>query len=474
MIDKAEILEAANRASLNPHVVEKDYVLGWLLAGISAHDELAESWVFKGGTCLKKCFFETYRFSEDLDFTLLNPNHIDETFLKRVFAEVGQWVYDETGIEVPADKQDFDIYQNPRGKPSCQGKLSYRGPISPQGKGMPRVKLDLTADEHVVLPPVRANVFHPYSDAPEDGIEILAYAYVEAFAEKVRALAERTRPRDLYDVINLFRNSGALPDAAVLRDLIAQKCAFKGISLPMIEDLHPHRDGLAAGWADMLAHQLPALLPLDSFWDELPIFFAWLGGGAEPASPAAFAVGAGDTIIRERFLGPGFSNAAQSHLEIIRFAAFNRLCVSLEYQGSTRLIEPYSLRRTRDGNVVLHAFNIDKNDHRSYRVDKITNATTTGRTFVPRYAIELTPQGPVSIPPTSRSSVGGFAGLVRTARYTGSRRSVKPHSGPTYVYQCPICQKKFSRQRMSSQLNPHKNAYGSRCSGRTGYLVGTR
>jgi Nucleotidyl transferase AbiEii toxin, Type IV TA system len=51
-------------------VVEKDYVLGWILAGIYGHEELAESWVFKGGTCLKKCYFETYRFSEDLDFTL--------------------------------------------------------------------------------------------------------------------------------------------------------------------------------------------------------------------------------------------------------------------------------------------------------------------------------------------------------------------------------------------------------------------
>jgi hypothetical protein len=50
------------------HVVEKDCVLGWMLAGIDAHEELAESWLFKGGTCLKKCFFETYRFSEDLDW----------------------------------------------------------------------------------------------------------------------------------------------------------------------------------------------------------------------------------------------------------------------------------------------------------------------------------------------------------------------------------------------------------------------
>ena len=61
MIDSREILEAASAFSLLPNIVEKDYVLGWMLAGINAHDELRESWVFKGGTCLKKCYFETIR-----------------------------------------------------------------------------------------------------------------------------------------------------------------------------------------------------------------------------------------------------------------------------------------------------------------------------------------------------------------------------------------------------------------------------
>ncbi len=82
MIDRREILDLAEQTSLLPHVIEKDYALGWMLAGIYAHEELAESWIFKGGTCLKKCFFETYRFSEDLDFTLRNEAHIDEAFLR--------------------------------------------------------------------------------------------------------------------------------------------------------------------------------------------------------------------------------------------------------------------------------------------------------------------------------------------------------------------------------------------------------
>jgi predicted nucleotidyltransferase component of viral defense system len=115
MIGKPEIIRIAGQVNLNPHAVEKDYALGWLLAGIYANDRIADSWVFKGGTCLKKCFFETYRFSEDLDFTLQDESHLDETFLKEVFAEIGEWVYEQSGLEVPANRQAFDIYDNPRG-----------------------------------------------------------------------------------------------------------------------------------------------------------------------------------------------------------------------------------------------------------------------------------------------------------------------------------------------------------------------
>lgn len=129
MIGKAEILRIAGELKLTPHVVEKDYALGWLLAGIFSHETLADSWTFKGGTCLKKCFFETYRFSEDLDFTLASDAHLDEVFLKRVFAEVGDWVYERSGLELAAEKQSFDVYDNPRGNKSCQGKIGYRGPV---------------------------------------------------------------------------------------------------------------------------------------------------------------------------------------------------------------------------------------------------------------------------------------------------------------------------------------------------------
>lgn len=475
MIGKREILDTAVRMGLNPSVVEKDYALGWALAGIFAHPQLKDSWVFKGGTCLKKCYFETYRFSEDLDFTLLDPAHLDEAFLKRVFGEVSAWIYERTGLEFPANLQDFEMLTNPRGNASCQGKISYRGPVSSNTGGLPRVKLDLTADERVVLAPVRVPIFHPYSDSPEGGITVLSYAYEEAFGEKVRALAERTRPRDLYDVVNLYRNVEARPAAAVLMDVLRQKCDFKGIPVPRAGDLDGHRGDLEGAWGHMLGHQLPALPPVEAFWTVLPEFFAWLEGGPAAAIPAAFAGATGETVIRERTLRLPIGMAGQSALEIIRFAAANRLIVDLTYQGSTRRIEPYSLRQTQAGNVVLHAWNIDRNEHRSYRVDRIEGARTTNQSFTPRYAIELNPSGPVII---ARTAAPARASRVQASPFARPARAPKPRKarathGPTYVYQCPYCQKKFRRRTMTSALNAHKGTGGYACPGRSGIYLTT-
>jgi hypothetical protein len=80
----------------------------------------------------------------------------------------------------------------------------------------------------------------------------------------------------------------------------------------------------------------------------------------------------------------------QVPIEIIRFAAANRLCVDLGYNGSRRLIEPYSLRKTREGNILLHAVRAVDGERRAYRVDKIELAEATHTPFIPRYEIELT------------------------------------------------------------------------------------
>jgi predicted nucleotidyltransferase component of viral defense system len=464
MIDRREILEAASSFSLLPNVVEKDYVLGWILAGINAHEELSESWVFKGGTCLKKCYFETYRFSEDLDFTLRDENHIDEEFLRPVFEEIIAWVAEQSGLNIPSDQLEFDIYENPRGRPSCQGKIAYRGPISPTSGGWPKVKLDLTADERLVLPAVRREVFHPYTDRPEGGIWANCYAYEEAFGEKLRALGERTRPRDLYDVVNLYRHTDSRPTAAVLRDVVQQKCDYKAIAVPTFEALVPQREALEGMWSDMLAHQLPVLPPLHDFWDALPEIFTWIASGAEIPQRANIQHGAGEIAVRARVLPIGVPIRSRSTLEIIRFAAANYLCVDLTYDSGVRRIEPYSLRQTAEGNFVLHAIRSDSGEHRSYRVDRMQSAAVTSQVFTPRYAVELTSTGPLTV-----------AASTAMPRIASTRRSSRTrHQGPTYIYRCTVCRKTFNRPTRDGTLNPHKNPRGYQCPGRTGVYVRTK
>ncbi len=473
MINRGEILNISRTLGLLPHVVEKDYVLGWVLAGIYSQKNLTKGWVFKGGTCLKKCYFETHRFSEDLDFTLVEPHHINQYSLADILHQIGEWVYVQTGIELPQELQDIDFYENPRGTLSCQCKLSYKGPIAPSSGGLPRIKLDLTLDEILVLPPVERTICHDYSDLPTDGIRIICYHYAEAFAEKVRALGARARPRDLYDVINLYRNSEARLSASVVLDVLEQKCAHRKIPIPVLHRLEKFRDDLEGSWQSMLGHQLQDLPPVKSFWEVLPEFFRWLETGEKPIEPANYELASGETLIRERTLRLPFSARVRSYLEIIRFAGTNRLCVDLNYNGSVQRIEPYSLRLTLDGNVILHATRVSDGGHRSYRIDRIQNAKTTRESFIPRFAVELNPQGPPDTPQTASSSLSSSQKNRRTNPERSRSRPKAWSNGTRYVHQCMMCDKRLIRKTNTTRLRPHKDEFSYPCSGRRGILVDT-
>ena len=481
MIPKNELVDLATQANLQTHVIEKDYVLGWLLAGINQRPELRESWVFKGGTCLKKCYFETYRFSEDLDFTLRDKTHINADFLRNTFTEVAAWIYDTSGIEIPVDMLRFEVYTNPRGFESCQGRVYYKGPATYSGKhSMPKIKLDLSADEIVVDAPVLMPVRHGYSDCPEGGISIQCYSYAEVFAEKIRALTERSRPRDLYDVINFYRRPESLEVAVDVRSILTRKCEFKGISFPSLADLDVHRDVCGTGWEQQLSHQVQVLPPFESFWGELPSLFSWLERPETTVAPVLHAIpsqyeGESTTITVEE--SPFFSK-----LERVRLAAVNRLCVELDYRKesgarSTYLIEPYSLRTTREGNMLLYGVKLPTAEIRCFRTDRIIGATTTMQSFTPRYSIDFIPEGPVRLS-SRRMSSNSLVLPQRSASAPkpgiGRTRVSRSRGGPKYVFRCSMCGKLFTRSTYDSHLNEHKDKRGYPCPGRTGFYVTTK
>jgi hypothetical protein len=214
----------------------------------------------------------------------------------------------------------------------------------------------------------------------------------------------------------------------------------------------------------MLQHQLPQLPPFEAFWDELPAIFRWLTEAVSPPPLPPFPLGAGEAVLPRTYGRLRAASYGSGILEIIRYAAANHICVDLVYGSETRRIEPYSLRRTRDGNVILHAIKASTGEHRSYRVDRMQSASATSQGFVPRYAVELTPAGPMYIPPTER----GGANFQSTTRRTALLRT-----GPTFVYECSLCGKKFRRNNRDSGLRDHKGPDGWPCRGRRGLLVDT-
>jgi predicted nucleotidyltransferase component of viral defense system len=457
VITRADIVERVTEWQLQEHVVEKDYVLGWLLWGIGSDPVLGNQWVFKGGTCLKKCYIETYRFSEDLDFTVLPGGPYTPDSIRPLLERVLTRVTDASGIDFSAIELFLKLRPD---QLSTEGRVYYVGPR--QNPSAARVKLDISANEQVVRPPVLRDVAHAYPDGPLRG-QIRCYSFDELFAEKLRAMAQRGRPRDLYDIVNLFRRNDLRLHPDAVRSALEEKCAVKEIAVPIAADFSDaaRTEELRAEWENMLAHQLPALPPVEDFLDALPALFGWLDGTVpvQELPPIAYAQDEDDQWSPP----PTVTTWGRVPIEPIRFAAVNHLLVNLTYNGSQRVIEPYSLRRSRAGHYLLHATRVDNGEHRSYRVDKIAGVRVTTRPFRPRHPIEFSARGPVSAPLQTRGSAS--IGAYRPSA-TRQRRS-----GRTFTYQCTQCGRAFSHSQRNAALRAHKDEYGYACRGRRGTLV---
>ena len=91
---------------------------------------------------------------------------------------------------------------------------------------------------------------HSYSDLPNKGIQALCYSYIEIFAEKIRALAERERARDLYDVIHVFRRPESRKLSTELKLVLLKKCQFKKIPLPTYDKILEKKALFSSAWQD--------------------------------------------------------------------------------------------------------------------------------------------------------------------------------------------------------------------------------
>jgi predicted nucleotidyltransferase component of viral defense system len=190
MIKPGEIQQKARLGGVRDQQFEKDYILSWILFGIAKHEQLSKAIVFKGGTVLKKVYFEDYRFSEDLDFTLLYGELRNEQIFSW-FKEIFEIIKEEANIPLNI------IDNNEHEDGGINFYISYIGPLGGQGNNK-RVKVDISRSELLVFEPVIKDVFIDYTDLEE--YKLLCYSLEEVLVEKMRSVMQRMQARDFYDI----------------------------------------------------------------------------------------------------------------------------------------------------------------------------------------------------------------------------------------------------------------------------------
>lgn len=192
MIEPKEINKVAAKNRLSARQIEKDYVLSWVLFAISKNTILNKVLAFKGGTVLKKAYFEDYRFSEDLDFTLVDEN-VTNGQIKKEFNNLFDFIKEEANIDLRIDETKWTIHET--GSP--QFYIDYVASL--QGNmGSRDLKIDITRGEILETAIEHRNIYRSYSDLGEK-FELQCYSLAEVLIEKMTALMGRTEPRDLYD-----------------------------------------------------------------------------------------------------------------------------------------------------------------------------------------------------------------------------------------------------------------------------------
>ncbi|CAM3625401.1 nucleotidyl transferase AbiEii/AbiGii toxin family protein [Flavobacterium gelidilacus] len=223
MIKPGEIQQKANKVGVRDQQIEKDYILSWILWGVASHEQLSKTLVFKGGTVLKKVYFEDYRFSEDLDFTLLD-NEISNEQIFEWFKETFEEIKEEANIPLEI------IDDNEHEDGGINFYISYIGPLGGMGNNK-RVKVDISRSETLEFEPVKKEVLIDYTDLEEHSL--LCYPLEELLVEKLRCTMQRMQPRDYYDIWYLVEMEGM--DVEYYTNEFRNKCTSKELKP---EDFH--------------------------------------------------------------------------------------------------------------------------------------------------------------------------------------------------------------------------------------------
>ncbi len=229
--------------------------------------------MFKGGTCLRKCYFPDYRFSEDIDLTALDV--IEADVLREGLDEAAREVVRSTGVNLAAQPARVKVVRTDSISTYIEGRLYFQGPLqrtgSPQG-----IRIDVSSGETMVFPAVRRELSHPYTDAQDLNIGTIlvpCYDLREVLLEKLRGVSGQRRyaiARDLYDIDYLLRRADIQLEDAI--PFAEAKFAAKGmeISKQILDRLEARKVEFKLDWARGVERLVPTdqLTEFDEAWEK--------------------------------------------------------------------------------------------------------------------------------------------------------------------------------------------------------------
>jgi len=198
-------LEIISRKSLHYplHIAEKDYLLAIVMQIIS-ESSLGNTLIFKGGTALHHCYLEQYRFSEDLDFSS-NKKALTLENIRKIFNDIDY-------LKIKKDYQSKATIKIE--------KLQYTGPLLQPNS----LKVEIDFLQNVLLPPKKII----YKNVWGLDFQVNVMDIREICAEKIRAMNDRARYRDFYD-LNLILNNYSIDLEEIIK-YISQKEIRKTIN----------------------------------------------------------------------------------------------------------------------------------------------------------------------------------------------------------------------------------------------------
>jgi predicted nucleotidyltransferase component of viral defense system len=266
MLDADHIRTIAAREKLNPGTIEKDYVLSKTIMSLAQLENFQHHLVFKGGTALKKCYYPSWRYSEDLDFTARDELPSDR--INTLFDSTVKKVESLFGVSMRVSEYS----QYPRHGTtivSAQLKLSYDGPLRKTSGLKNNIRIDIALDETIVSETLQKKVKKQYADDIDATVPI--YSLEEIIAEKLRSILQRGKSRDYYDVWVLLKGHNKDFSSKLMIEIMKKKCKDGNIPVPKLDDffLQASVDEAGRYWERGLAHQVTSLASFDVVLGEL-------------------------------------------------------------------------------------------------------------------------------------------------------------------------------------------------------------